>query len=433
MSLAPLADRFAAGFPEQRPAHRTVGRESEYPIVLPDGRAAEVAELWPLLARGGDMTMSYERGVVPIGLDGERYSFCAEVGRGTIELIVGPAEDLHGIAEAHAAGMARLLQACDEKGFVVLGYGIQPLTPATPAFMTPKQRYGVLLESIGQPWLWFTLTASDQVHAKVGRDEIVALTNLGNAMAPVTVALCANSPIYDGIDQGVVSSREARMGEIHAGTSRHGMPAAPDADLQGMMARLANQRLLMLREGEHNFIPPAGTLLDHLDRIGGTSAPDAWRDFLLHEHYIWNSARPRSAHGTIEMRSACQQPLHEGMAAAALGFSLIEAGAAIQRFLDAELGPDAWGALHAWHKQVVVHGLAAPEPTSGLLAGVLDRCAAALDARGRGEAIFLEPLFRRLENRKNPAQIVQAAFRDGGVPALVRLAGHTAWTDRPTI
>ena len=45
-SLAPifaeLADRFAAGFPVERPAVRTVGREAEFPIVSATGQAVDV-------------------------------------------------------------------------------------------------------------------------------------------------------------------------------------------------------------------------------------------------------------------------------------------------------------------------------------------------------------------------------------------------------
>ena len=49
MSAAQLASRFAGCFPE-RVDWRTVGREAEHPIVHPDGRCADVRELWPLLA-----------------------------------------------------------------------------------------------------------------------------------------------------------------------------------------------------------------------------------------------------------------------------------------------------------------------------------------------------------------------------------------------
>jgi gamma-glutamyl:cysteine ligase YbdK (ATP-grasp superfamily) len=418
-----LGERFSSGFSATRPALRTVGRESEYPVVNPDGTAADVSELWPLLGGAGFET--HHEGTLVTAVDGPRFGYCAEVGRGTIELIVGPSEDLHGIAALHREGLDRLQEAAARRGFLVLGYGIQPLTPATPTFMAPKKRYGVLLESIGQPWLWFTLTASDQVHACVGRDEIVPLTNIGNAMAPVTVALCGNSPIFEGRDQGVCSSREHQMGQIHSGTWRHGMPGAPDADLSAMMYRLARQDLLMVRRDDENLIPPRQSFIEHLATLGGPDAPIAWTDFLLHEHYIWNAARPRSAHGTIEMRSACQQPIPETMAAAALGFALVEAGFEISRYIHESMGDEAWAQLHAWHGRAVRDGLAAEEPTPGLLEGILRRCIDGLVARGRGEEVYLEPLMGRLSRRSNPAQDARRAFAEGGMPALIALTSRT--------
>ena len=50
--------------------------------------------------------------------------------------------------------------------------------------------------------------------------------------------------------------------------------------------------------------------------------------------------------------------------------------------------------------EAIAHGLAAEEPVPGLIAGVLDRCEAALDARGRDEGRLLAPLRARLAARQ---------------------------------
>lgn len=422
--LDALGDRFEACFPAGTPEWRTLGREAEFPVVNDDGSAADVSRLLPLL-HAADATLKEKReGDMLVALKNERVEYTLEVGRGTLEVVVGPAQDLHELQGLHDAARGPLLAAAAELGVHVLGYGIQPLTPATPGFMTPKERYGVLLETIGAPWLWFTLTASDQVHVSIGRDELVGATNLCNLLAPVTVALCANSPVFDGAPCGAVSAREHQMGEILANTYRHGMPGGPDADARALVNRLGAQELLVLRRDGH-IQAGSGTYAEHLARIGGPDAPEAWHDFLLHEHYIWNTARPRSAIGTLELRAACQQPLHESGAAAALGAGMVCAWRELQAFVDAELGEDAWPAMRAWHAQAIAHGLAADEPVPDLIAGVLDRCAAALDARGRDEGRLLAPLRSRLAARQNPAQAALAALAEGGMPALVR---HTART-----
>lgn len=423
-ALDTLGDRFEACFPAGPPAWRTLGREAEFPVVHPDGTAADVSALLPLLAAADPSLAEKREGEMLVALKNERVEYTLEVGRGTIEVVVGPAQDLHALQARHDDARGPLLDAAASLGLRVLGYGIQPLTPATPAFMTPKSRYGVLLETIGAPWLWFTLTASDQVHLSISRDELVGATNLCNLLAPVTVALCANSPVFDGAPCGAMSAREHQMGEILADTFRHGMPGGPDADARALVRRLGGQELLVLRRSGE-IIAGQGTFADHLEALGGAGAPEAWEDFLLHEHYIWNSARPRTAIGTVELRAACQQPLHESGAAAALGAGMVCAWRELQRFIDAELGDTAWPAMRRWHGAAIARGLAAPPPTPGLLAGILDRCEAGLDARGRGEGALLAPLRRRLAAGVNPAQAALAAHAHGGMPALVAHAART--------
>ena len=40
-----LTERFAGGFPDAPVPWRTVGRESEFPLVRPDGTAGDLADL----------------------------------------------------------------------------------------------------------------------------------------------------------------------------------------------------------------------------------------------------------------------------------------------------------------------------------------------------------------------------------------------------
>lgn len=413
MAISELARTFNERFPDVAPRWRTVGREAEHPIVWPDGSAADASLLWEGLAKGWKHEVKREGDLI-VGLESPDLSYAAEVGKGTIEIITGPRNDLHALRALHEEAMGRLMEVTRAAGILVLGYGIQPFTPASPELMTPKQRYGVLLEALGDVWLWFCLTASDQVHASVVREEWLAQTNVCNLLAPVTVALCANSPIYGGGDSGFCSAREARMGEIHADTFRHGMPARPVHSAEDFVAQNARLDHIMRRENGVNLVG-SGTFLDWLE----THGPN-FDDYLLHEHYIWNSARPRSNHATVELRAACQQPQGEHMAAAALGFSMVQAGGRIAARLERTLGAQAWSAMRAWHHQAVRVGLAAEEPVPGLLQGILDDCTAGLQERGLGEEVYLQPLYARLRERRNPAQKARAAFLQGGVAALIR-------------
>jgi gamma-glutamylcysteine synthetase len=409
--------RFASGFSSSPIGLRKVGREAEYPVVGPDGEAFDITQLWEDLKGPGLEVQRASDGMI-VGLEGMRYSYASEVGRGTIEVITGPRHDLCQLAEDHEAAVGRLLEAAAKHGVVVLGLGTQPRTPPSEALMTPKPRYGMLLDRIGPDWLSFAVTASDQLHVDVAGPEVVAMTNLGNLLAPLFIALCGNSPILEGEDTGSCCWREAGMGVIDAARSRHGMPESPIASLDDHVARLvALPHLLHKQDGV--AIPAEGNFSDFLLGLEDTGSDAALEAFLVQDHYIWHSARPRYRQGTVELRAACQQPWDGHMAAAALGLGVIAGGAEIGAYLNDTLGLDGWKSMRAWHGRVVRHGLAAPPPVEGLIEGVLERALAALRGRSRREGALLDPLFRRVAAGKNPAQRAREVFAEGGIDALI--------------
>lgn len=400
-----------------RGALRKIGREAEYPVVTASGDAADVRALWPVLLDGGGFQPvreeSLREGSMIVGLRGEDVDFSLEVGWGTVELISRPCEDLHELAEVQEAGMKRLLEAAASLDFHVLGYGIQPKTPASVHLMSPKDRYAILHQAIGETWLWFTSTASDQLHVDVSLGELVPMLNFANLMTPVSIALCANSPIYAGADGGFCSCREGHMKEIFAQSHRHGMLAAPITSLQDWVDLTARQLFLVQRKGKE-YTLMQGSFADYMRREGAD-----FESFLVHDHYIWNSARARTAHGTIELRSPCQQPWGAHMAAVALGLGLMEAAEELNPWLETQLGEELWPVMRSYHQAVIAEGLAAQEPFEGFLQGVLERCSDALGARSKGEEAFLKPLWERLAARKNPAQVAREVFRTGGMESLV--------------
>ena len=397
-----LADRFASHFPPALDGLRTIGREAEFPVVNADGTAADARRILAALADRGGFDVKREGDMV-VGLDSPNAEYSLEVGWGTIEVITGPHADLHALKTAHEAATARVVEVAAEQGAFVLGLGTQPVTPGTPSLMAPKSRYGVLLQTLGDLWLWFTVTASDQVHVDTCLPELARLTHLANACAPVTVALCANSPLHDGRPTGFASSREGFMGQIEGIGGRHGMPARPVESVEGWIEHLCRQPFL-------------------IDKVAGVySAGDGqpfsghndpnWERFLVHEHYCWNSGRPRAAISTLEWRAACQQPPDEHMAAAALQLGLTEAAAQVADLLD----PVGWEGLRAWHERAIAEGFC--EPREGLLADIVAACDDGLRARGRGEELYLDAVHERVQRREAPAA---AALRHFDAGTLVK-------------
>ena len=413
-ALEGLAETFVSRFPLHREKPRLVGREAEYPVVLANGEAADIQRLWPLLLEDPSLRPLKEGDLI-VGVEGKDYSYALEVGWGTIEVITGPCPDLLSLKAQHEAAMKALFTATERLNYKVLGYGVQPKTPPTQALMSPKPRYAMLGQGIGQAWLWFTATASDQLQVDIRREEIIPASNLANLLTPVLIALCANSPICAGEISPWLSSREGTMGQIYQASHRHGMPARALRDPLDWIETLAKHRFLV-RKKDGQFFPQEGTFLEYISKY-----PALFEDFLTHEHYIWNSARPRCAHGTIEIRAACQQPWSAHTAVTAFGLGVIEAWRELAGWLEDALGDALWPRFLDYHHRVLHEGLRAEEPLSGLIAGVLERMEAALDARGFGEAPLLAPLKERLEKRQSPADQAIAAFRSGGWDALLQL------------
>lgn len=415
-----LADRFLADFPETVNRPRTVGRELELPLVAATGQAADVRRLWDLLLAYGDLKARSDAGnpnliVEAAGPDG---GFAIEVGVGTMEINTRPCHSLLEVQTIAERMVARLVRVAAAYGWVALGYGVQPVTAPALSLMTPKQRYQSLYRAMGTEWLWYTVTAADQVHVAIARAEAIPILNFANLMAPVIIALCANSPVYANTLSPYCSGREAQHVLIHANEFRHGMPVRPFRDAVDFVERVAQATYLIRRDAAQGaVIPGTKPFADSLREHG----PD-YAAFLHHEHYVWNSARARAAYGTIEVRPACQQPWREHMAAAALSVGLIEAHAPIQAYVEDVLGDDYWAEMRTFHRQAIRSGLAAPQPAPGFLAEIVRLAEEGLRSRGQGEEILMEAIFDRLARRENPAQRLRRIYRTDGMAGLLAAA-----------
>lgn len=412
-AIEALADQYGRRFPPALRGIRRIGREAEFPLVWPDGRAGDVSLLWePLLAEGGRVvhdetagrTMIVRVDVGPVGYE-------VEMGRATVEVVLPPVDDLHQLAAISAAAVGRLVRAAASRGMLVLGYGIQPRTPGRVTLMTPKRRYVALHRAIGRPWLHFTTTASDQVQVDIARPEFVEVTNVLNLLAGPIIALTANSSVYAGRIGRFVSGREGLLASL--GGERHGMTPRRFTSPEDWLAFICGQACHVLRRGR-GFVPYGRPFLAYL----ATHGPDL-DAYLWHEHYVWHSARLRAHHATIEIRPACQQPPDEPLAAAALSLALVESWPSLWAFACDRLGPDPWPAMRAYRTDAIRRGLQAREPAPGFLEELVALSEGALRRRGRGEEWFLQPIRRRLDMRVVPANRAARLFGSGGLRALI--------------
>lgn len=413
-----LATQFTEAFPVETPVQRTIGREAEYPVVKATGEAADARRLLEHLRATQGLHAHYDSGNprLIVGADGVDHKYALEVGVGTIEINTRPCHTLFEIQAIMIEAVLPVVRQAAYHDWRVLGYGIQPISPPTLAIMSPKQRYQSLYRAMGAEWLWYTVTASDQCHVAIGRAELVSMLNFGNLMAPVLIALCANSPIYSGRLSRFCSSREARMAGIHANEYRHGMPARPYTSIVDYVRTVAQANYLIARTARE-VIPVNRPFTEYLQEQGAD-----FPAFLFHEHYIWNSARLRSAYGTIEIRPACQQPWPEQMAAMTLSVGLIEAAPAIDAYVQEVLGSDYWNIMRTYHQQAIRFGLAAPQPAPHFLETIVTLATTGLQQRGHGEESLMTPIHNRIYRRLNPAQRNRRIFDLDGMAGLLSQA-----------
>lgn len=155
-TLLKLSTTFTNHFPTRLSGPRTVGRETEYPIVFDDGRAGDVRKVLHALDAEGDLRLKHEGDV---GLYCADYEYSMEVGHGSIEVITGPCETLHELRDLHEDATLRMAAAAQRIGFRVLGLGTQPITAPSRALMSPRRRYIAMLDTAlpDEDWLLFTV------------------------------------------------------------------------------------------------------------------------------------------------------------------------------------------------------------------------------------------------------------------------------------
>jgi gamma-glutamylcysteine synthetase len=412
-----LTDQFAACFPQRISVPRTVGREAEFPLVDPEGRAGDASRVWPLLVEEGyDPIVDRVPGGPPgalIGVRGRGWECVVEVGRCTMEVVVGPRPSLWALREDFETAVGVLLPAVDRAGYRLLGYGIQPRTPSGPGLLAPKRRYPVMTRVTGGRWLRWCVTASDQVHVAVSQRELVPMLNVMNGLAGVLIAATANSSVYRGRAGRFASGREGLMEDITGERFRHGAVPRPFGDLEDWIRFVLDFRCLFLPDGRGGYREPGRPMMELLDRY-----PDL-DSFLFHDHYLWPSARPRARLGTLEVRPACQQPPVDSWAATALIVGLTEAHQQAGAVVEDRLGADPWPALLRFRRAAVRDGVRSAEPLGGFLEELFEVAERGLQRRGQGEETLLAPVRDRLEHRWGPADAARKLASERGASALV--------------
>ena len=455
---------------------RTVGSEEEYPVVRKSDFHSLSREdiqkvFMSLIADGWEEQRDHQTGrvsAVSKNVDGRPFKVTTDFGTGTLEVNYPVSQNLHEAEQDLRTNLSYLSKRLDENGFLILGYGIQPVTNPGRDIVAEKGRYRTLeqrfwtrehcsfLENVTDVH-FHTINASNQVHIGLKNErEAIEAVNLLNLASPAIIALMGNSPIWlNGRGLRYKDSRQIFWDwvvNVSQDKFRKGIPERIFNDLDDyikqqlsfepvLTARVENGEVHYYEViGAKNLGEPVRTgnitvaepgainrkIYDATGQVrlidGGTvkTIPIDFIDVLAHDSFSWYEARLKAEYGTVELRCCAQQLPGEQIVVPALALGLIENLSGLQKALSRFSLEDARTA----RINAIKYGLNASYDGTGifdLIKGVLDVSREGLTQRGLGEEVYLEPLDRRLMDRKSPADIILDTYSRSGIPGIVEL------------
>jgi len=147
-----------------------------------------------------------------IALSRDKAQITLEPG-GQIELSGEPCESIHCTYAEFNQHIRELLEVTEPLGIIFLGLGMQPVSRLDEIEWVPKKRYRIMapymlkVGKLGQRMM--KQTATVQANIDYGdENDAMAKFRTGMGLAPVLIAMFANSPICDGQLNGYRSFRE---------------------------------------------------------------------------------------------------------------------------------------------------------------------------------------------------------------------------------
>ncbi len=350
-----------------------------------------------------------------IALSRDRTQITLEPG-GQIELSGEPCDSIHCTYAEFTQHIRELLEVCEPLGIVFLGLGMQPVSRLDEIQWVPKKRYGIMgpymptVGTLGQRMMKQTATVQANIDFLDETDAMVKFRT-GMGLAPVLIAMFANSPICDGQVNGYRSYREHIWTDTDK--SRQGLlkfAFAPDASFAHYVEYALDVPMYFIIR-HHDYINMTGVTFRQYLKYGHNGERATVEDWADHLTTLFPETRIKRY---IEVRSVDSQP-PELMPA----LSALIKGA----FYDNDCLLAAWDLVKGWtwdeRNEVYLdshaNALAARFRRHTLLdlaKEFLEIAAEGLRRQhvvndlGNDETIYLEPLKTLLSQGKCPADVI---------------------------
>lgn len=401
----------------EKPAQR-LGSEMEKFGVLADGTPidydgpAGVLRFFEALQRAGWAPEGEFEGGPTLALLKDGASITLEPGS-QFELSGAQQETVHQIRSEIDAHMADLAALSKTLGVRWLGLGFQPFAKRADYKFVPKQRYAIMREYLptrGSLALDMMLrTATVQVNFDYASEkDAMKKLRVGQALAPLTTALFANSPFYEGVPFGGKTFRGNVW--LDMDPDRSGLIPrlfADDASYRDYVEWALDCPMFLIKRGD-TVLANAGQTFRDFWKNGFEGHHATQGDWQLHLNTMFPEVRLKR---TLEVRGADSQNAENAPALAALFTGLFYDETALEAAfqLTASYGFDE---VQACRVRVPMEALAAPlrgEPLTKLGERIVEIAEAGLErrafrnAQGADERVHLAGLKQRLSHGRTPA------------------------------
>lgn len=229
---------------------------------------------------------------------------------GQIELSGEPCESIHCTYGEFSQHIRELLEVAEPLDIVFLGLGMQPVSRVEEIEWVPKKRYRIMgpymlkVGTLGQRMMKQTATVQANVDFLDEKDAM-AKFRTGMGLAPVLIAMFANSPISEGQLNGYRSFREHIWTDTDR--SRSGLlkfAFAPDASFAHYVEYALDVPMYFIIR-HHDYIDMTGLTFRQFLEHGHNSERATLQDWADHLTTLFPETRIKRY---IEIRSVDSQP-----------------------------------------------------------------------------------------------------------------------------
>jgi glutamate--cysteine ligase len=353
---------------------------------------------------------------------------------GQVELSGEPYRTLHETRDELATHVRELSEIGRELGIAFLGLGMQPVSTLDEIEWVPKQRYAIMRDymlrvgSMGHRMMKQTATVQANIDYADERDAMRKL-RLGMATSPIVNAVFANSCISEGGVNGQLSFR----GHIWTDTDRARCGLLPfafraDASFADYVSWALDVPLYFVLRKDRYRTEVTGVPFRRFLDTGLDGEPATLDDWRLHLTTLFPEVRLK---GYLEIRSADSQPPDRVLAVPALVKGMLHETDCLDAVDDlvkrwsfdecTALYRDVTrGGMRARMKGIPVLDLARELYT---IAEVGLRRQKEVDAEGRDERVYLDPIREYLSAGRSPAEMTLERWSKastGRIDALIR-------------